>query len=263
MNKKIGYALGSGGSRGVAHVGAIKALEEEGIKPDYIAGCSMGSVVGACYAKGMTVDEMLNAVLKLKAIHLVDLSAVPITKLALLKGNKMHNLLLSNIGDVKFDELKIPFCCVATDLYSGKLVTLSEGSVAQAVRASSSMPTVFPPVKKDGKLLIDGGVLCRMPTSQVREMGADAVIAVDVLVNTKESVTEVKNVFSMIMRVFDIMDNNQSEMKKALSGTDGEVWIEPLMEGISQYQVKDLERAFEEGYNATKAKMDDIKRLID
>lgn len=262
MSKKIGLALGSGGARGVAHLGVIKALEEEDIRPDYITGCSMGSVVGAGYAKGLTIDEMYNIVKKLKAIQLIDVTALPITRLALTRGNKMQKLILSKLGETRFDELKIPFRCVSSDLYSGRLVTLSEGKVATAVAASSSMPTVFPPVKLDGKLLIDGGVLCRVPTKQCKEMGADVVIAVDVLTNTGDSVDKVKNIISMIMRVFDMMDYNGSEMKKQLYGTENEVWLTPEMKGMSQYAVKDADKAYAEGYETAKAHMDEIKELI-
>lgn len=262
MSKKIGLALGSGGARGVAHLGVLKALEEEGIRPDYIAGCSMGSVVGAGYAKGLTVDEMFKIVKRLKAFQLIDVTALPITRLALTRGNKMRRLLLSKLGDTTFDQLNIPFRCIASDLYSGRLVTLSEGKVATAVAASSSMPSVFPPVKLDGKLLIDGGVLCRVPTQQCKEMGADVVIAVDVLDNTKESVKSVKNIVKMIMRVFDMMDYNGSEMKKQLYGTENEFWLVPEMKGLSQYAVKDADKAYEEGYFCAKAQMDKIKEFI-
>ncbi len=262
MSKKIGLALGSGGSRGVAHIGVIKALEEEGIRPDYIVGCSMGSVVGAAYAHGLSVDEMFDAVSKIKALQLIDLTAIPLTRLALLRGNKMFNLLANMLGDVTFDRLKIPFRCIASDLYSGRLVTLSEGSVTQAVKASSSIPGVFPLVKLNGKLLVDGGVLCRVPTEQVKEMGADVVIAVDVLDNAKEPVTEVKNVVAMVVRVFDMMDHNRNEMQKTITGCKDEVWVVPEIKGMVQYEIKNFDRAYEEGYAATKAKMQEIKELI-
>lgn len=262
MSKKIGLALGSGGSRGVAHLGVLKALEEEGIVPDYITGCSMGSVIGAGYASGLSVEEMYRLVKKLKAIQLIDITAVPITRLALTRGNKMRNMLLSKLGETNFSDLKIPFRCVASDLYSGRLVTLSEGKVATAVAASSSMPTIFPPVKLDNRLLIDGGVLCRVPTEQCKEMGADVVIAVDVLDNTGESVGQVKNIVTMVMRIFDIMDYNASEMKKKLYGTKNELWLVPEMKGLSQYAVKDAEKAFDEGYAVTKSKIKEIKKFI-
>ena len=263
MSKKVGLALGAGGSRGVCHIGVLKALEEEGIKPDFICGCSMGAVVGACYSKGMSVDKMMNAVLKLKAVKLVDLNAAPISKLSFLRGRKMQKLLLSHIGDITFDRLDIPFACVASDIYTGKSVTFKEGKVIDAVRASSSIPVVFPPVKIGEHLLVDGGVLCRVPTVQTKEMGADVVIAVDALTNTKESVTGVKNVFNLVTRIFDVMDNNGSEMKKKIVGQDKEIWIEPEMKGLNQYEVKNFEKAFEEGYSAAKEKIQDIKKLIE
>ncbi len=262
MSKKLGLALGAGGSRGVAHVGVLRALEEEGIKPDFIAGCSMGSVVGACYSKGMSCDKMLEAVLKLKAVKIIDPSAVPISKLGLFKGNKMYDLLLSNIGDITFDELNIPFCCVASDMLSGRLATLSSGKVTDAVRASSSMPAIFRPVRMDGKLLIDGGVLCRVPTQQVWDMGADVVLAIDVLGNTGDEVKSVKNILSMVFRVYDMMDYNANEMKKKLTARKNELWITPEMKGMSQYAVKDMDKAYEQGYAATKAQMKEIKRML-
>lgn len=262
MSKKIGLALGSGGARGVAHLGVIKALEEEGIRPDYITGCSMGSVVGAGYASGLTVEEMYEVVVKLKAINLIDFSAVPITKLAIFKGKKMQNLLLSKIGETRFEDLKIPFKCVASDLYSGRLKVLSEGSVAQAVRASSSMPGIFPPVKIKNALLIDGGVLCRVPTEQVWDMGADAVIAVDVLCNTGEPVKQVRNMIALTTRIFDIMDHNGTEMKKKLTKRRGEIYIVPEMKGQSQYAVKDFDKAYLAGYDTAKAQMKKIKKLV-
>ena len=262
MSKKIGLALGSGGARGVAHLGVIKALEEEGIRPDFITGCSMGSVVGAGYANGLTVEEMYEIVVKLRAINLIDLTAAPITRLAIFKGNKMQNLLLSKIGDVQFEDLKIPFKCVASDLYSGRLVVLSEGCVAQAVRASSSMPGVFPPVKMNDMMLIDGGVLCRVPTEQVWDMGADAVIAVDVLCNTGNSVKQVRNMISLTTRIFDMMDYNGTEMKKKLTARDNELYIVPEMKGQSQYAVKNLDKAYRAGYETAKAQMEQIKNLV-
>ncbi len=262
MRKKFGLALGGGGSRGVAHVGVIKALEEEGLKPDFISGCSMGSVVGACYAMGMSCGQMMDKVAKIKTMKLVDLSVAPITRLALLRGHKMQHMLTKELGDLTFDQLKIPFSCIASDLYSGRLVHLKEGNVASAVRASSSIPTIFPPVKLDGKLLIDGGVLCRVPTEQVKELGAEKVIAVDALVNTGESVTEVKNIVSMITRIFDIMDYNGSEMKKQILKSGDELWLEPEMRGMSQYAVKNMDRAYAEGYQTAKARMDEIKEFL-
>lgn len=258
--KKIGLVLGSGGSRGVAHIGVLKALEEAGIKPDYITGCSMGAVVGACYAAGMRVDEMMETVCQIKPFDLIDVSIG--LRRAILKGNKMYDMLIQKIGDISFDHLLIPFACVASDLLSNKVVTLNEGEVAKAVRASSSIPLVFQPVQYGDKMLVDGGVLCRLPIEQVREMGADVVIAVDVLDNTKEPVDKVNGFINMICRVYDMIDNNRTAYFKQLMSDDKTVWIVPQMEGMSQYKIKNLDMAYNEGYALTKERIPEIKKLI-
>lgn len=263
MSKTLGLALGSGGARGAAHVGFLRALEEEGIKPDYISGCSMGAVVGACYAKGLSVDFMHNELLNLKTIDLMDISVAAVTKLGLLKGNKVQKILLRNLGEVDFDELYIPFSCVATDLHSGKLITLKSGRVAKAVQASSSIPTLFQPVELDEYLLCDGGVLCRVPVKQVKKMGADVVVAFDVLANTGNSIDKLPNILQKALRVFDIMDYNQNELMKRSNRRYYDLWLTPAMEGLNQYNVKDVEEAYEEGYAYSKAHVSQIKTLLE
>lgn len=262
MSKKLGLALGAGGSRGVAHIGVLRALEEEGITPSFISGSSMGAIIGACYAKGMTLDKMLEAVLKLKTVQILDPATLPVKQLGLFKGNKMNAKLLENIGDIDFADLKIPFTCVANDLLSGKCVTLGEGKVAPAVCASSTIPGVFKPYRLNGMLLIDGGVLCRVPNGQVWDMGAEAVIAVDVLTNTYEERANIKNLMSMVFRVYDMMDGNAAAMKKKLTARRNEIWIEPEIPNMSQYVTKDMDKAYEIGYASTKAKMEEIKKML-
>lgn len=259
-DKKIGLALGSGGARGVAHIGIIKALEEEGIKPDYITGCSMGAVVGACYAAGMTADEMKEAVMQIKPINLIDVNLN--LRQSVLKGNKVYDMLIQKIGSVRFDELKIPFQCVASDMLSNKLILLKEGEVATAVRASSAIPLVFSPVKYEDKLLIDGGVLCRIPVEQVRDMGADVVIAVDVLDNTRAPAEKVSGFIATMTRVYDMIDNNRTDYFKQIVTDDKTLWLVPEMEGLSQYKIKGLDTAYTEGYELTKQLMPQIKQLI-
>lgn len=263
MSKRLGIALGSGGARGAAHVGFLRVLEEEGLKPDFIAGCSMGAVVGSCYAKGLSVDFMTDELLKLKTSDLMDLSAAAVTKLGLFKGNKVLKILLRNLGDVTFDKLAIPFSCVATDLRSGKCVNLNKGSVAKAVLASSSIPTVFQPVKLNDMLLCDGGVVCRVPVKQVKKMGADVVVAFDVLANTGHRVNAVSNILQKALRVVDIMDYNQNELLKKANRRYYDLWLVPEMEGLSQYNVKDVEKAYEEGYAYSKAHVKEIKALME
>lgn len=262
MSKKLGLALGSGGSRGVAHAGFLLALEEEGIKPDYIAGCSMGAVVGGCYASGLSAAEIKQTVLTIKAKDIIDVTPTVISKMSLLRSKKIRDLLVSYIGKKKIEELDIPFRCVATELYSGKLHVFDSGDAALAIQASSTVPTVFRPVQIGDLMFVDGGCLCRVPVKIVKEMGADVVVAVDVLKNASEPVDKVKNIFEMVLRVFDIMDTHMTEHNRKLEEGMCDLLIEPEMKGMSQYVIKDLDKAFDEGYAAGKENLQKIKELL-
>ena len=262
MSKTLGLALGSGGSRGVAHVGFLAALEEENIKPDFIAGCSMGAVVGGCYASGMTVGEMKKVILSFKMRDILDVSPAIISKMSLLRGRKMLNLLIKNLKVENLEDMRIPFRCVATELYSGKTHVFTGGNAAKAIQASSCIPTVFRPVKIEDKLFVDGGCLCRLPFKEVKEMGADVVVAVDALKNTFQPIDEMHNIITMVLRVFDIMDAHQTEQAREIDGKLCDLLIEPEMKGMSQYVVKELEKAYEEGYSAGNANAEKIKELL-
>ncbi|MCD8307745.1 MAG: patatin-like phospholipase family protein [Clostridia bacterium] len=260
--KKLGLALGAGGSRGVAHIGFIKALEENGIRPDYIAGCSMGAVIGACYANGMTALEMREEALKLRAGDIIDVSLAFITRLSVLQSKKVSKLITKLLGDKNIEDLSIPFKCVATDVTNGQVRVFDHGSAAQAVLASSAIPCVFRPVQYDGSIFVDGGCLCRVPVGTVKEMGADVVIAVDVLKNTQEEVDEIKNILALILRVYDVMDTQMTLRTRVLERKICDLLIEPEMKGMSQYAIKDLDKAYDEGYAEGIAHMNEIKALL-
>ncbi len=261
MSKTLGLALGSGGSRGVAHAGFLQALDEEGIKPDYIAGCSMGAVIGGCYASGMTVEEIHKIVLKLKKRDIIDINP-SISQMSLLRGKKVRDLLVEHVKVKNIEDFPIPFKCVATELYSGGLHVFSSGEAALAIQASSSIPAVFRPVKHDNKLFVDGGCLCRVPVKTVKEMGADVVVAVDVLKNCSEHITKLGNILDMVLRVFDVMDNNNTVNLRERDGHLCDLWLEPEMKGMSQYVIKDLDKAYEEGYVLGKENIQKIKELL-
>lgn len=259
MSKTLGLALGSGGARGVAHVGFLQALTEAGVRPDYIAGCSMGSVVGGCFACGLKPEEIREVVLQLKPRDIIDFTP---TKMSLLRSKKMRDLLVSYIGDRKIEELEIPFKCVATDLMTGKLHVFEEGSAALAVQASSTIPGIFRPVQAGDKLLVDGGCLCRVPVRIVKDMGADVVVAVDVLKNCSEPIDKVHNIVSIMLRVFDIMDAHNTELTRIAERDICDLWLEPEMAGMSQYLIKDLDRAYDEGYALGRDNAERIKELL-
>lgn len=260
--KKLGFALGAGGARGVAHIGFLQAMDEEGICPDYIGGSSMGSVVGACYAKGMNPQKMREICRQLKMGDIVDVGLRSLSKLGLMKWTKVRKMMSEFLENSDFSDLKIPFCCVAVDVKKAKLHTFSEGSVVEAILASSSIPTVFRPVEKDGMLLVDGGVLCRVPAKQVKKMGADIVVGIDVLGDCGET-EKISNIFSLIVRIYDIMDAQRAARDRRELGKNVDLWIEPDLGFMSQYQVKYQEEAYEAGYAAGKANADKIRKLIE
>lgn len=262
MSKSLGLALGSGGARGVAHVGFLQALEESDIKPDYIAGCSMGAVVGGCYASGVPVGEIRDVILKLKKRDLIDLSPAPISKMSLLRSKKIRELLVSHIKIKNIEDFPVPFRCVATDLLSGKLHVFGSGEAALAIQASSSIPGVFRPVQLENELLVDGGCVCRVPVREVKDMGAETVVAVDVLSNCSRPIEKVENIVALLLRVFDVMDARGSELAKEKYSDVCDLYLEPEMEGMSQYLIKDLDFAYEEGYALGKKSVGKIKELL-
>ena len=174
---KVGLALGSGSSRGWAHIGIIKRLEELGIKPDIIAGTSVGSLVGAAYCSGKMLD-LENWLLSLKWQDVVSFFDISFTG-GLIKGNKLFNFFQSHFQDKNIEDLEIPYGAVATDLDSGQEIWMRDKSILSAVRASISLPGIFSPARRDGRWLVDGGMVNPVPVSLCRAMGAEFIIAVD------------------------------------------------------------------------------------
>lgn len=262
MSKTLGLALGSGGSRGIAHIGILVALEEAGIKPDFITGCSMGAVVGGCYAAGLSAHEIRDIALRLKPRDIVDIGPSLLARMSLLRSKKVEELLAEYLGDTLIEDMSVGFKCVATDLISGKLHVFESGKAALAVQASCAIPGVFRPVEIDDMLLVDGGCLCRVPVKTVKDMGADVVVAVDVLSNVSQPIEKVGNILSLLLRVFDIMDANQTDMRSRIEGDIADVVIKPVIDSVSQYAIKDLDKIYEVGYNLGKQYVDQIRTLI-
>ena len=175
---KIGLALGSGGAKGLAHIGVIKVLEENNVPIDYIAGSSIGALIGGFYAATRDIKEIEEIALKTnwrQMLSLID----PSLHLGLLGGEKVRYFIESYIDKIHFKNLKIPLSVIATDIKSGEVVSINEGDVASAIRASISFPLVFEPVKREMKLLADGGLSLPVPVDTVRKMGTGIIIAVN------------------------------------------------------------------------------------
>jgi len=176
-NQRIGLVLGGGAARGWAHIGAIRALEEAGIKPDVVCGTSIGALVGAVYANGDLdwLEEWVATLTWQTVVRLLDLRFSG----GLLGGRKVIDLFAHQFNGRGIDELKLPFTAIATELDTGREVWLSEGGVVDAVRASIAIPGLFTPIWHDGVWLVDGGLSNPVPVSAARALRADCVIAVD------------------------------------------------------------------------------------
>jgi NTE family protein len=181
--KKLGLVLGGGGARGLAHIGVLKVLARAGIQIDMMAGTSMGGVIATMYAAGITPEQIEAEALRLGArreqVRLVDLRP---SMRGLMTGGRIYNLLARTIGsEATFSDLKIPVALAAVDLQTGREVTFKEGKVVDAVRATISIPGVFVPVEQEQFTLVDGGVLNNVPVNLARELGAEVIVAVDVI----------------------------------------------------------------------------------
>ena len=185
MTAKIGLALGGGGARGLAHIGILKVLQREQIPIDVISGTSMGGIVGAMYAVGQSIEQMEAEATKRGEIgQIFKLIDLRLMGSGLLGGNRIKKLLAEMLGaDTTFADLRLPFAVVSVDYISGREVVLKEGKLVDAVRATMSVPGVFEPVELNGCHLLDGGVLDNVPVGVARDLGAEKVIAVDVLPN--------------------------------------------------------------------------------
>jgi len=179
----IGLALGGGGARGLAHIGVLKVFEREHIPVHFIAGTSMGGIIGSAYAAGVPLDSITEVALQIrKRMEQLRLMDFKLTGRGLLKGTRLYRQMGSLLGEeLTFAELKIPLALMAVDILTGREVVLRDGKVVDAIRATMSVPGVFEPVPRGDMLLVDGGILNNVPVDVVAREGMQRVIAVDVM----------------------------------------------------------------------------------
>ena len=283
---KIGLALSGGGAKGIAHIGVLRVLEDAGIRPDYITGTSIGSVMGGLYAIGYSVDEMERLALELDwnyyfndELKRTDLpieerynsdryqlklglenGSVQLPK-GFIQGQKM-GLLLSKLtfpahGIDDFDEFKIPFRCVATDAETGDPVVLKSGSLAKAMRASMSLPSIFEPMELNDKLLIDGGVVRNLPVIEALDMGADIVIAVDIT-----SPLYKKEGLVSLVQVLEQTSSYKLVESVAIQKQLADVVISPNIEGIGTLDFEKGDTLLHLGRQAAERMLPEIYSLI-
>lgn len=284
---KIGLVLSGGGAKGFAHIGVLKVLEEAGVKVDYIAGTSMGAVIGGLYASGYSAtqidsifyntdfDELLQDYIPRSSKSFYEKRndqmyalTLPFDKLkigvpiALSKGMYNYNLLSKLTHKVRhvrdFNKLPIPFLCIATDIEKGEQAILKEGYLAQAMLASSAFPSLFSPVEIDGKLLIDGGVVNNYPVEEIRKMGADIVIGVDVQDNLKDR-TSLKDATRILVQISNLDMIKIMKDKQKLT----DIYIKPEVSDYGVISFNEGQEIVKKGEEAAFGVSQQLKKLAD
>ena len=259
---KIGLALSSGAARGLAHVGVIDVLHKEGIPIDMIAGTSSGAIMGAVYAWNQDTDRMKEHALDTRWKKFAPMIDPSFPKTGFIKGRKIKNLLSSFLGgNIKFSDLKIPFACVATDIDTGEEVVINSGSVPEALRASISIPGIFTLVKHEGRYLVDGGLTTPVPVNVVKRMGADFIIAVNVMpdVSTRtERMQKEPNIFQVMMQSIYIA--TYSLVRSGVENAD--IVIEPAVAHIGAGEFQKAQELITLGEQAARNAIPEIKRKL-
>ncbi|MFN3966316.1 MAG: patatin-like phospholipase family protein [Endomicrobiia bacterium] len=257
---KIFLVLSGGGARGLAHIGVLKVLEEEGVPIDGIVGTSVGALIGALYCSDIKVDKIELMAEEIGWSDLTNISVPSVVGLLttekLLSTEKMEEYIAKNVGKKQFHEMKIPFACVATDLKTGEKIIFRDGDVASAARASATIPGVFSPVEYRHRFLVDGGLVDNIPTDIAKMMGADFIIAVDISADfTKVSPSNILLVLNQSISI-------QGELlsREALKLAD--VIINPKVSDVSIYELWRARECIDAGIIATRKIIPKIKKMI-
>lgn len=251
---KVALVLGAGSARGLAHIGVLQVFEENNIPFDLIVGSSMGAMVGGIYACGTNLKMLDRMIESLNPNTFFD---VHIPRLGFVAGKKISAFLQLMTKKKDFSELTVPLTVVATDLISSKKIIIEEGSVAEAIRASISIPGVFNPVKKDGMVLVDGAVTDRLPISVAQEKGADVIIAVDVTFGEGKEIV-IRNTLDVIMTSLDIMQKLHFD----IVSTNADVLIQPKVGGFSSRDFHCSRELIDLGRQAAEEKLEEIARVL-
>ncbi len=255
-----GLALGGGGAKGLAHIGVIKVLKNAGISIDFIAGTSMGALVGAWYAATEDIEFLEDLFLKIKPREIF-----PVTEMlrhkkgALFKGDSVSHLLKSSFHNLSFKDCKVPFVAVATDARNGDEVILKSGKLMDAVDASIALPLIFSPVEAGGKLLMDGGLVNPVPADIVREMGAEYVIAVDVSSRWADSPDEAIDTKSMYAAISSSLGIVEYQLAKNIL-KQADVVIKPQIFGFGTFSFGSAREIIGIGAEETRLHLREIRR---
>jgi len=243
---RLGLALGGGAARGFAHVGVIQVLERNGIRPDLVVGTSAGSLVAALYASGMDGAALERAALRMDEATLTDWM-LPLLSRGMLRGNALARYVRQAVGGRLLQDMSPSLGVLVTDLATGQGVVFRRGDAAQAVRASSAVPGVFAPVAIAGREYVDGGLVAPVPVSQVRAMGAEVVLAVDISADPQGN--DASGMLGLLLQTTAIMGQSINRFELA----SAEVVLRPALSGVGSADFASRVRSIEAGRAAMQA----------
>lgn len=254
---RVGLALSGGAARGIAHVGVLRALVENGIPIDAISGASAGSLIGGCFAAGLSIERLEKMAASFRWRHTARLS---FSRLGLQSNARMETFLRANLPVTRFEDLKIPFAAMVTDLRKGSLIVFRDkGDLPFAIRASCAIPFVYAPVEdRDGRLLIDGGIVQNLPISQTRDLGADIVIGVDVNFDGVKFFDRPHTALGVLAYTFIAVERIVSNQQRR----DADLLIVPKVGHIRWDQTRRADELVKAGYEAGLESIDEIRKLI-
>ena len=250
---KLGLALSGGATRGMAHIGVLKVLQEANIRPAFLAGTSIGALVAAFQAFDIPIDEMYD---QAKEMSWTSISTFSPSRAGFLSNRVIGEIIERHIGDVNIEDANTPLAIVATDIHNGDKIILRKGNLATAVMASSSIPGIFTPVEIDGRKLVDGFLVENVPVSPLQEMGADVILGVSL--STLREYREPSGMINILMNAFEIaVDEN---VRMLLKNVD--LLITPALGDIAIDDEIRLQALFDEGYAAAQEKITVLSEIL-
>lgn len=252
---RIGLALGGGAARGFAHVGVIQVLEEAGIRPVLVAGTSAGSLVAAIYASGKNGKQLQHVAETMEEATITDWT-LPLFNRGMLRGDALARYVNGQVGARLIEDMPLPLGIVATDLNSGQSMLFQRGDTGTAVRASSSVPAVFHPVRISGRDYVDGGLVSPVPVRAARQMGAELVIAVDI--SSPPEANAAGGTLDVLLQTFSIMSKsiNYFELREA------DIVVQPALPGVSSSDFSSRKKSIEAGRRAMQQLMPQLRAAI-
>jgi NTE family protein len=271
--RKIGVALSGGAARGLAHIGVLQVLDEIGVEISAVSGCSMGAIVGAVYSLGYDLKEIEDYIKKTDWRNFLLFSVLALSRAGIVNDYKVEEVFKKFFGNKKFDDCSRQFCCVAVDIISGKKVVLKSGNIKDAVRASISVPGIFPPVYTDGGILVDGGIMEPLPTDAISELDCNYIIASSISFDRDNAVTQIKteserqndNNDIKKMSIQSILDKSMNLVQTQLVKSyieKADIVIEPKIGDFGFFDFVKGHQIIEAGRKAAIKKIPEIKKKL-